>query len=136
MARQLRAAGHLIYVTTELGLEGADDDGHLARATELGAVLASQNQSDFDPFHDAWQKLGRRHAGILVSRQLPISLRIQWLERADRMSAALLLRRRLPRRLAPYSPRPAEARVPKTDDLMLGAVQTLPTQSSPRSPYP
>lgn len=85
MARQLRAAGHLIYVTTELGLDGADDDVHLARATELGAVPASQNQSDFDPLHDEWQKLGRRHAGLLVSRQLPIGVRIRRLERAARL---------------------------------------------------
>jgi len=85
VARQLRAAGHLVYVTTDLNLEGADDVVHLEKATALGAVLASQNQSDFDPLHWTWQAMGRRHAGILASRQLPIGFRIQSLERAARL---------------------------------------------------
>ena len=85
MARQLRAAGHLIYVTTDLGLEGADDDVHLAKDAELGAVLASQNQSDFDRLHHRWQAEGKRHAGILDTPQVSIGRRVQWLERAARL---------------------------------------------------
>ena len=85
VARQLRAAGHLVYVTTELGLKGQDDEVHLATATELGAVLATQNQRHFDPLHDRWQAEGRTHAGILVTPQVRIGLRFQWLERAARL---------------------------------------------------
>jgi hypothetical protein len=85
VARQLRAAGHLIYVTTELGLKGQADDAHLATATGLGAVLASQNQKHFTPLHHRWQAEQRRHSGILVTHWLPIGARIQCLERAARL---------------------------------------------------
>jgi len=44
VARQLRAAGHLIYLATELGLGGADDEVQLAKGEELGAVLASEEK--------------------------------------------------------------------------------------------
>lgn len=57
----------MIYLTTELGLERAGDEEHLARATELGAVLATQNQKHFETLHHAWQAQGRSHAGILLT---------------------------------------------------------------------
>ena len=85
VARQLRAAGHLIYVTSELGLQGQKDDAHLESATQLGAVLVSQHQQDFAPLHRRWQTEGREHAGILVTRQLYIGIRIERLERAARL---------------------------------------------------
>lgn len=82
VARQLRAAGHLVYVTSDLGVEGQDDTLHLETATRLGAVLATQNQGDFVRLHRRWGADRRQHAGILVTRWLPIGLRIQRLERA------------------------------------------------------
>jgi hypothetical protein len=85
VARQLRAAGHLIYVTSELGVEGQADELHLETATSLGAVLTSQNQKDFSPLHHRWQAEGRQHAGVLVTRQLAIGLRVRSLERAARL---------------------------------------------------
>jgi hypothetical protein len=85
VARQLRAAGHLVYVTSELGVEGQHDAPHLENATRLGAVLASQNRKHFEPLHYRWEAGGRRHAGILTTRQLPITQKLQWLERAARL---------------------------------------------------
>ena len=86
VARPLRAAGHLIYVTNELGLEGVADDAHLVRAMELGAVIATQNQQDFAPLPHRWQAEGRAHAGILLVRQNdPIGMKIERLERAARL---------------------------------------------------
>ena len=85
VARQLRAAGHLIYVTSDLGVEGQDDELHLQAATRLGAVLASQNRRDFDPLHHHWQASGRQHAGILGTHRLPIGLRLECLGRAARL---------------------------------------------------
>jgi len=41
LARQLRAAGHLVYVASELGLKGQSDDQQLRTATELGAAIAT-----------------------------------------------------------------------------------------------
>lgn len=85
VARLLRAAGHLIYVTSDLGVEGQVDALHLQTATELGAVLASQNQRDFAPLHHRWQATGRRHAGLLLTHHLEIGLRIECLGRAARL---------------------------------------------------
>ena len=84
LARQLRAAGHLVYVTSDLGVEG-QDELHLEAAVRLGAVLASQNRRHFEPLHHRWQAEGRRHCGILVTHRRRIGLRIQWLERAARL---------------------------------------------------
>ncbi len=88
VARQLRAAGHLVYVTSDLGVEGQGDELHLEVATRLGAVLASQNQKHFAPLHHRWQAEGRRHSGILVTRQIPIAVRLQSLGRAARLLTA------------------------------------------------
>ena len=85
MARQLRAAGHLIYVTSDLGVEGQKDEPHLETAARLGAVLVSQNQQDFIPLHHQWYATGRQHAGILATHWLPIGQRIERLERAARL---------------------------------------------------
>jgi len=85
LARQLRTAGHLIYLISELQLLGRDDPFQLESATGLGAMLVTQNQRDFVPLHHQWQAKGRRHAGILVTRWLPIGTRIERLERAARM---------------------------------------------------
>ena len=86
LARQLRAAGHLIYLPYELGVEGQDDDLHLVAATERRAVLATHNQDDFNRIHDRWWGDGRHHAGILVVRQKDyIGTKIACLDRAARL---------------------------------------------------
>lgn len=95
MVRQLRAAGHLIYLAREFGLEQADDDAQLAKATELGAPLATQNQRHFEPMHKVWQADGRTHAGILVMPQLDPGRARAWLERAARMLTPDLARNQL-----------------------------------------
>jgi len=85
VARQLRAAGHLIYVTSELGVRGDNDNAHLERAAELGAVMVSQNQQDFAPLHHRWQAEGRSHAGILLMASLYIGHKIERLDRVARL---------------------------------------------------
>lgn len=85
VARQLRAAGHLVYVTSDLGVEGQDDELHLETATRLGAVLTSQNQQHFAPLHRRWYASGRPHAGTLLTHRLSIGQRIERLERAARL---------------------------------------------------
>jgi hypothetical protein len=85
VARQLRAAGHLIYVPTELRMGGQSDEQHLELAAALRAVIATQNQRDFAPLHRRWQEAGRTHAGILLTHQIAIGERIERLERAARL---------------------------------------------------
>jgi hypothetical protein len=86
LVRQLRAAGHLIYVTNELGVTGQSDELHLRDATNLSAVFATQNERDFVRAHRQWRADGRNHAGILLTRQLPdVGTRVERLERAARI---------------------------------------------------
>jgi hypothetical protein len=85
LARQLRAAGHLIYLISELGYLGRDDPFQLESATGLAAVLVTQNQRDFVPLHHQWQAEGLTHSGILLTRWLPIGARVERMERAARL---------------------------------------------------
>jgi len=86
VARQLRAAGHLVYLASDLGLKGQSDEQQLRTATELGAAIATQNQADFTRLHRQWQAEGRPHPGILLTRQrLNVGLKIQRLGRAARL---------------------------------------------------
>ena len=86
LARQLRAAGHLIYLPYELGVEGQDDDLHLAVATARGAVLATHNLDDFNRIYSEWWTEGREHGGILLVRQRDhISTKLEYVERAARL---------------------------------------------------
>lgn len=76
----------MIYVTTELGVRGDDDDVHIERATSFGAVIATQNQRDFAPLHHRRQVERRPHAGILLLPQREyIGRKIERLERAARL---------------------------------------------------
>jgi hypothetical protein len=96
LARQLRAAGHLVYLPSELGLKGQRDDLHLQTATSLGAVLVSHNQKDFDPLHRDWSAKGQLHTGIiLVVQRLDIGSKIAWLQRAATLLTAELAKNQL-----------------------------------------
>jgi hypothetical protein len=86
LARQLRAAGHLVYLPWELGKEGQPDEDHLATAVDLGSVLVTHNQKHFAPLHRRWESEGRSHAGIiLVVQQQPIGTKLASLDRAARL---------------------------------------------------
>lgn len=96
LARQLRAAGHLVYVPSELGVKGESDYLHLLRAAASGAVIVTHNQKDFDPLHREWHARGQPHAGImLVVQQVDIGTKIASLERAARLLTAELARDQL-----------------------------------------
>jgi hypothetical protein len=75
----------LVYLNSEVGLGGRDDPSNLEAATDLRAVLVTQNQKDFSPLHHRWQAEYRRHAGILLLPHIQIGLKIQYLERAARL---------------------------------------------------
>jgi Domain of unknown function (DUF5615) len=86
LVRQLRAAGHLLYLPSELGTEGQDDEAHLVGATRLGAVLVTHNQKHFAPMHYQWGRQGRVHAGIvLVVQQEGIESKHACLDRVARL---------------------------------------------------
>jgi len=96
VARPLRAAGHLLYLTSELGVKGQEDELHLEKATELGAVLVTQNQQDFARLYKRWQAEDRRHAGIILVRQKdPIGTKIDRLDRVARILTGAAARNQL-----------------------------------------
>jgi hypothetical protein len=89
LARQLRAAGHLIYLPAELDVEGQSDELHLATAATLGAVTVTHNQRHFAPLHREWQATRRHHAGIILVVQGDyIGTKLACLDRAARLLTA------------------------------------------------
>lgn len=54
VAPLLRAKGHDIVVTSELGLGGESDSNHLLRAAQEGRILVSHNQRDYMLLNRAW----------------------------------------------------------------------------------
>lgn len=86
LARQLRAAGHLVYLPSELGVTGQSDESHLAAATDLSAVVVTHNQKHFTPLHHSWENEGRGHAGILlVIQNLDIGTKLASIDRTARL---------------------------------------------------
>jgi hypothetical protein len=85
MARQLRAAGHSIYLALELLPAGANDDLQLAKATELGAVLITKDLGDFPNLYERWLASGRDHAGIVTCREMEFGQRYRRLEGVARL---------------------------------------------------
>ncbi len=53
----------------EVGLDGRDDEEHLAYAAEQGRVLCSFNTRDFYRIHSQWLAEGKSHAGIILTQQ-------------------------------------------------------------------
>lgn len=70
LAAELRARGFDILTTEEAGKDTASDEEQLAFATSQRRSILSFNIRDFAPLHEQWSAANRRHAGIVVSRQL------------------------------------------------------------------
>ena len=64
----LRKAGHDVVIPADLGLSGAADPVHLARAITGGRVLVTHNHKDFKQLHDL-EAAGGRHPGIMSVRR-------------------------------------------------------------------
>ena len=65
----LRQRGYDCRSAIEDGLGAALDESILARATELGMTLLTNNDRDFSPMARRWTEAGHEHAGILISEQ-------------------------------------------------------------------
>src|SRR5207302_554368 len=62
LADLLRLAGHRAVRPADFGLDGADDDVHLAFAAKDGFAIITKNPADFENLHD----FDPNHAGILA----------------------------------------------------------------------
>ena len=70
LAVDLRGRGFDVLTTEEAGKDTATDEEQLAFATAENRAIFTFNIRDFAPLHEAWQAVGRPHAGIIVSQQL------------------------------------------------------------------
>src|SRR5436305_9298987 len=65
----LSQAGHTVHNPRTERTRGAADLRHLEYAAAHGYVLLTQNPSDFQKLHDAWQVQGLLHSGLLLVYQ-------------------------------------------------------------------
>ena len=68
LVKLLMNAGHDVIVPADIGLAGASDARHLARAVEGGLVLVSRNHDDFLDLHRLIGIAGGEHPGVLMIR--------------------------------------------------------------------
>lgn len=68
-------AGHDVdcLTTQQAGHRGLPDEAQLAFSTREGRALVTFNRKDFLMLVKRWQTEGRSHAGLILSRELPVS---------------------------------------------------------------
>ena len=74
LVERVRALGHDVVMTREIGMTRASDASQLLMAAQQGRILVTRNRDDFVLLHDAWVRWPRAwgtqppplHAGILV----------------------------------------------------------------------
>jgi len=109
LARLLRERGFDAISAYEVGHAHLPDPEHLIYAAEQERVLLTYNIGDFMRLYQAWWNEGRQHAGVVVSRQLPLgellrrTLRLLETVPADEMVNNI-------RNLAEFASRPTEER--------------------------
>lgn len=74
LADALKMRGIDVLTTHQAGNAGVEDNRQLAYAAEKGRTILSYNKRDFAMIHYQWMRIGRGHAGIAFSDQLPIGV--------------------------------------------------------------
>jgi predicted nuclease of predicted toxin-antitoxin system len=72
LAVALRKRGYDAVHTLETKRLGLSDESQLNFATQENRCLVTFNVGDFVRLHNRWMDAGREHAGIIVSKQLPV----------------------------------------------------------------
>jgi hypothetical protein len=72
LAVALRKRGHDAVNALEEKRLGMSDEAQLKFAAEASRALMTFNVGDFVRLHNRWLEGGREHAGIVVSKQLPV----------------------------------------------------------------
>lgn len=67
IAEALRADGHDVQATGDVGLSGTSDEELLVIALEQGRVLVTNNVADFVPIEREWAAGGDVHQGIIYT---------------------------------------------------------------------
>jgi len=81
LAEALRARGIDILTTQEAHNMGLEDIQQLAFATKNCRALLSYNKRHFAKIHYQWKDIHKRHAGIILSDQIPIGIVLRRLMR-------------------------------------------------------
>jgi hypothetical protein len=71
LAEALKTRGVDVLTTQEAGNVGVEDLRQLVYAAKNDRTMLSYNKRDFAVIHYQWMKIGRSHAGIILSDQLP-----------------------------------------------------------------
>jgi hypothetical protein len=74
LADALTARGVDVLTTHQARNTGVEDIRQLAYAAAKGRTILSYNKRDFAIIHYQWMRIGRSHAGIVLSDQLPIGV--------------------------------------------------------------
>lgn len=69
----LHAQGHQVQTTSGAGKRGAKDQAQLEYATKLNAILITHNRRHFRQLHKDWIVSNTYHAGIILTRHLPLN---------------------------------------------------------------
>jgi hypothetical protein len=72
LAAALRKRGYDVAHVGELTRLGRSDTDQLVFAVRKARCLVTFNVGDFVQLHNRWLEAGQEHAGIVVSKQLPI----------------------------------------------------------------
>jgi hypothetical protein len=72
LAAALRKRGHDAVLALEEKRLGLSDESQLDFATRENRCLVTFNVGDFVHLHNRWIDESREHAGIIVSKQLPV----------------------------------------------------------------
>ena len=81
LADALNTRGIDVLATHKAGNVGAEDLHQLAYAADKGRTILSYNKRDFALLHFQWMRIGRSHAGIILSDQAPIGVILRRLMR-------------------------------------------------------
>jgi len=81
LADALMTRGVDALTTQVAGNVGAEDFHQLTYAAEKERTMLSYNKRDFALLHYQWMKIGRPHAGLILSDQLPIGVILRRLMR-------------------------------------------------------
>jgi predicted nuclease of predicted toxin-antitoxin system len=74
LADALKTRGIDVLTTKQARNVGVEDIRQLAYAAEKGRTILTYNKRDFALIHYQWMRIGRPHAGIILSDQLPIGV--------------------------------------------------------------
>lgn len=72
LATALANHGVDCLTTRDAGNRGHSDEEQLAFATQEQRTLVTFNCKDFLPLATYWQEIGRWHAGMILSKELPL----------------------------------------------------------------